>query len=231
MFFMQETSQNAKLGMFCATVSTKRETCPTTCSMASICYASKGAYRITRDKRERQSTLSVADVARKLTALPYGYAVRLFPSEGDLPNSAMVLQQMLQCWNPIIKTRKLRVFGFTHKWEGNLTFLKEAWDTLHIRASIQADESYNRDSSLLRAVGIPFAVVVPTDFPNTVQTDGNANKVFLCPQQTNKNVVCATCNLCAISRIQIAFRLHGSPNIKKQLTEFEKALLFIGEKS
>ena len=230
MFYFTETSQNRKLGTFCAAISTKRETCPDACPLASVCYAAKGTYRLSRDLRESQSTLTVADVARRLAALPSGYAVRLFPSQGDLPNDAETLQQMLKHWNPVIKKRQLRVFGFTHKWEQNLTFLKDAWGTLHVRASIQADSSYKINSSLLAAKGIPFAVVVKNNFPNTLQKDDQGNNVFLCPQVTNRHIVCATCNICTISRVQVAFRLHGNSAIKNRLSEFEKALKFIGEK-
>ena len=200
-------SSNSKTGPIPVTYS-GRETCPTSCPhYRTSCYADAGFHtRMVWDKVTERGA-SLADVARKIEALPDGTLWR-HNIAGDLPGAGESVDAA--ALGDIVRANiGKRGFTYTHKKSADAIQWARHATQWGFTVNLSADDAGECDT--LAAHGVPVVCVVPMDTPERSTTpDGRA--IVVCPAQTRDDVTCADCGLCqrANRAVIVGFRAHGT---------------------
>jgi len=202
-------SANAKTGPIPVST-TSRDSCPTDCAMKAQCYADSGPLAlhwsaVTAGTRGTDWGTFCSTISQ----LPDGHLWR-HNQAGDLPQvdgtvDAVKLGQLVRA------NHGKRGFTYTHhRDKASLAWVKYAnqWGfTVNLSANDLADADMLADTQ-----AGPVTVILPsTQTTNTTTPKGR--KVIVCPAtiETNKDVSCASCQLCQRQRSTIVgFPAHGT---------------------
>lgn len=219
MFYrLSPKTENAKLGLMAATMSS-RETCPDTCPLKNNgCYSNLGPISWIWNKLTAGRGDSFDVFIEGFKKLPKGYAVRVSQA-GDLPGvnckiDAPKLRRLtkavkhLTSWTythkPVFKSKKVK----QSLVKSNRAAIKEA-NAAGFAINISTNKLSEVDAAIKLGIG-PVVTILALGSANTVYTKGGI-KVIKCPAQY-RDTTCAQCQLCAkIDRsVVVGFEAHGT---------------------
>ena len=210
-------SANSKTGPM-AVSTTAKASCPDKCPLKKAgCFADGGPLQLHWEQVSQGNRgVDFDDFLLQLAALPRGAEYR-HNQAGDLPPDKTKKDTIdavkLAALASVIRRRRIKGFTYTHypviDNEVNQAAIKAANDdgfTINLSAN-----NISEVDELLALNIAPVAVIMPLSAPKVSFTD-QANKIVICPAQTNKKTTCMDCMLCAKSdrSFSIGFYPHGA---------------------
>lgn len=212
LFHMTPVSGNKKVGPMPVST-TSAESCPPSCAFyGQGCYADYGPLKIHWNKVSKgERGDSFGDFVDTIKRLPKRTVWRMNQA-GDLPGVGEEIDadKLMQVSDA---NKGKTCFTYTHKNvltnQANREALVAAVGD-HFVVNLSANNVNHADE--LMELGIaPVVVVVAEDAPKVSYTPKGA-RIVACPADTEKNITCLRCKLCAVRDRDylIGFRAHGS---------------------
>ena len=222
---LTKKSSNKKTGPI-AVSTTSKDSCPATCPLkGNGCYADSGPLRLhweivsAGDQHAKPRGCTFEVFLSQIKSLAENSALRINQA-GDLPhfngsiNRSHVLELATVCGE-----RSLKAWTYTHHnlndGDNKFTVLKanKLGLTVNVSAHSQQHAAYYHKQ------GLPAVCIVPKNEERTFWVYDDVSFI-VCPAQTNKDMNCDTCRLCANANRKsvVAFRAHGNSARKVEQT-------------
>ena len=203
-----ETSGNTKTGPISIT-EVALASCPTSCKVAPICYATTGTLKFHTGQMARNVEASADEVTPEIIAQAEADAIsdltgrrilRLHVTGDSKTDKAA--QIVSAAADRHTAKHSKAAFTYTHAWG---MVKRSSWGGVKVRASVEDVAGIKT----ARDMGYPAAIVID-EFPNGSKSFMmGSEKITPCPEQSKADGPdCESCRLCPDTDITIAFAKH-----------------------